>query len=277
VHLWGMPAQVEALQAVGRRHDLRIIEDASHALGAFSRGQPCGRFGDISVFSLQSSKLAPAGEGGVLLTDTREFMERAICLGDIVRILELDSPARRFAATSFGIKTRMAPLSAAVARAQLRHLEPRNARRKANIEWLNARLNTLGFETFPGPADVERVYFENLVRYLPERSADLPFGDLLAALTAEGCRVSHPRYPLLHQQPLFTEGHWRRVARIANPPDLVRPEGLPRTEALQHNMLRLPSFPSASPDLLEQYANAFEKVHTWALHRKQAHSAGALA
>ena len=274
VHLWGMPAKVDELRALARRHNLRIIEDASHALGASSHGEPCGRLGDVSVFSLQTSKLAPAGEGGVLLTDDDACMERAICLGDIVRVLELESPAKRFAATSFGIKTRMAPLSAAVARVQLRHLDARNAQRGANIEWLNHRLARLGFETYPAPAGVERVYFENLVRYRPEAFGGLPFPDLLAALTAEGCRVSAPRYPLVHQQPFFTEGHWKRVARLPNPPALAGPHDLPVTEALQAGMLRLPTFPADSPELLQQYAVAFEKVHAWAGQRKEARHAG---
>jgi dTDP-4-amino-4,6-dideoxygalactose transaminase len=270
VHLWGLPAQVEALQEIARRHGLKIVEDASHALGAKSGGIPCGGFGDISVFSLQTSKLAPAGEGGVLLTDSGEYFERAVCLGDIVRILELDTPARRFAATSFGIKTRMAPLSAAVGRVQLRHLDERNAVRKANVEWLNERLEGLGFQTYPGPSHVERVYFENLVHYRPERFNGLPIAELIAALTAEGCEVTHPRYPLVHQQPFFTEGHWKSVARVADPPAMVPPNGLPQTVELQRNLLRLPTFPSRNSDLLHQYAAAFGKVHAWAGTRRGA-------
>ena len=269
VHLWGMPARVTELREVARRHDLRIIEDASHALGAWSDGEPCGHFGDISVFSLQTSKLAPAGEGGILLTDDREYMERATCLGDIVRVLDLESPAQRFAATGFGMKTRMAPLSAAVGRVQLRHLDARNATRKRNIEWLNYRLERLGFQAYPAPPGTERVYFENLVRYRPEAFAGLPLADVIAALEAEGCLVSHPRYPLVHQQPFFTEGHWKRIARIPDPPDLVSPDGLPRTQALQQDMLRLPTFPRHTPELLQQYAVAFEKVHAWASWRRQ--------
>ena len=95
------------------------------------RGRACGTLGVAGVISLQSDKLAPAGEGGMLLTDSRACWERAILLGDVMRILALDAenPNRRFAGTSFGIKTRMAPLSAAVARVQVRHLEARNARR----------------------------------------------------------------------------------------------------------------------------------------------------
>ena len=272
VHLWGLPARMTELRDIARRHDLKIVEDASHALGASSRGVPCGAFGDISVFSLQTSKLAPAGEGGMLLTDDDTYRERAACLGDIVRILELQTPNRRFAATSFGIKMRMAPMSAAVGRVQLRHLDERNARRRHNIEWLNTRLEELGFDTFPGPPHVERVYYENLVRYQPGRLGGLPFADLVAALQAEGCAVSQPRYPLVHQQPFFTEGHWKAIARLRDDSgvSVASPDGLPATAALQQNMLRLPSFPSATPALLEQYAEAFEKVSDWATDRTEA-------
>src|SRR5262249_54440485 len=132
VHLWGMPSKMTELLALARKYNLKIIEDASHAQGAAWRGRKCGTLGDVGVFSLQSSKLAPAGEGGILLTDHDNLMERAICLGDIERIRELETASQRFAATSFGIKTRMAPLSAAVGRVQFGHLDERNARRNEN-------------------------------------------------------------------------------------------------------------------------------------------------
>ena len=265
VHLWGLPAKVDALLDVARRHGLKVIEDASHALGATSGGVPCGRFGDISVFSLQTSKLAAAGEGGVLLTDDDACMERAICLGDIVRIYELATPARRFAATSFGIKTRMAPLSAAVGRTQLAKLDAHNARRAANIEALGARLQRLGFDTFPSPPGTSRVYFEHLVKYDPAAFDGLPAAALIAALRAEGCEVSGPRYPLVHEQPFFTEGHWRRVARLpAGDHAQWTPPDLPVTAAVQHDMLRLPTFPWADADLIDQYATAFEKIQAHA-------------
>jgi len=95
VHLWGMPSRMTELFDIAGRHNLKIIEDASHAQGATWRGRPCGTLGDISIFSLQTSKLAPAGEGGIFLTDDADLHERAICMGDMIRILELKSPARR--------------------------------------------------------------------------------------------------------------------------------------------------------------------------------------
>lgn len=260
VHLWGLPCKMTEIGDIARRHGLRIIEDASHAHGASWRGRPCGALGDISVFSLQGDKLAPGGEGGVLLTDDDALHERAVCLGDITRIIELETPARRFAATSFGIKTRIAPVSAAIARAQLTQLRERNARRNANLVYLSEQLETLGFHTFLAPAHIERTYFEYLIRYDSTR-VPLPLDLLLEALHAEGCEAALPRYPLIHQQPFFTEGHWRRVLRSdrADLPDYAQVR-LPVTESANETMLKLPAFPSADRELLDQYARAFAKV-----------------
>ena len=263
VHLWGMPSRMTKLLEMAKHHNLQVIEDASHAHGATWRGRKCGTLGDISVFSLQAGKLAPAGEGGIFLTDNDEYMERATCLGDIMRIIELPTPAKRFAATSFGMKTRIAPLSAAVARGQLRHLPERNRRRHDNLCYLSKHLERMGFETFLAPAHLHRVYFEYLIRFAPERW-NMPLGTLIKALQAEGCEVDLPRYPLVHQQPLFTEGHFARIARLEGRHDIELPnyrrDALPNTEAATRNLIKLPNFPSAKRDLLDQYVRAFDKV-----------------
>ena len=261
-HLWGMPSRMTELLELARRHNLKVIEDASHAQGAIWRGKQCGTLGDVSIFSLQTSKLAPAGEGGMLLTDDAAIYERAICLGDVMRIIELEGPSRRFAATSFGLKTRMAPLSAAVARVQLTHLGERNAKRNDNLGFLSRELEQLGFQTFLPPAHINRVYFEYLIR-CPENLA-MPVERLIEALRAEGCEVDHPRYPLLHQQPLFTEGLFAEIGGLSGREDLslrnYRPDALPQTERENERLIKLPSFPFAERPLLREYVNAFQKV-----------------
>lgn len=267
VHLFGMPSKMTGLFEIAGRYNLKIIEDASHAHGAFWRGRRCGTLGDVSVFSLQTSKLAPAGEGGILLTDSDEIYENAVCLGDMTRIIELESPARRFAATTFGIKTRMASLSAAVGRAQLKKLEERNRRRNENLFYLSERLEKSGLHTFLPPEHISRVYFEFTIRYKAENFG-MPTNILIEALKAEGCNVSYPRYPLLHQQPFFTEGTFAKIARL-NKEDVGKlpvysPDALPRTEAANRELIKLPTFPSASRALLDQYALAFEKVFEYA-------------
>jgi dTDP-4-amino-4,6-dideoxygalactose transaminase len=261
VHLWGLPAKMTKLQRLATEHGLKIIEDASHAHGACWRGRPCGSLGDISVFSLQGDKLAPAGEGGMFLCDDLEYFERAACLGDVTRILELDSPAQRFAATGFGIKTRIAPVSAAIARSQLRRLGDNNRRRNGNVEYLSHALETMGFRTFLPPPHIKRVYFEFMIRHNPE-TIPLPRDLLVDALRKEGCHVSAPRYPLLHQQPLFTEGAWKEIARPSSEAScpVYDPNALPKTESANETLLRLPSFPNADRRILDQYIHAFRKV-----------------
>lgn len=259
VHLWGMPSKMSEIRTLAARHDLKIIEDASHTHGALWRDIPCGALGDISIFSLQGDKLAPGGEGGMLLCDDDAYHERALCLGDITRIIELPGAARRFAATSFGIKTRIAPLSAALGTVQLAKLDDHNSQRNSNHQRLSLALERLGFETFLAPEHIRRVYFEYIIR---PREEFLPMPLLIEALQAEGCRVSQPRYPLLHQQPFFTEGHWQRVARLVdkgNLPD-YRQMSLPITETASQTLLRLPVFPNADNGLIDDYIEAFTKV-----------------
>ncbi len=261
VHLWGLPSRMTEIYEVAQKHNLKIIEDASHTHGAIWRDRPCGTLGDIGVFSLQGDKLAPAGEGGIFLCRDYDYYERAVLLGDITRIIELETPARRFAATSFGIKTRIAPMSAALARIQLKKLPEHNRRRNDNLIYLSEKLEALGFHTFMAPSHIKRVYFEYIIRFNPER-IPLSLPVLLQALQAEGCQVSMPRYPLVHQQPFFTEGHFKSILRL--PEDVPAPQYDPDTlHATMHgnqNLIKLPSFPNAEQELLDQYVTAFARV-----------------
>jgi len=256
-----MPSKMTEIYALAKKYNLKIIEDASHSHGATWREKPCGSLGDISVFSLQGDKLAPGGEGGVLCCSEYDYYEKAVCLGDITRIIELETPARRFATTSFGIKTRIAPLSAAIARSQLKKLPRNNEKRNRNLTYLSHHLERLGFHTFLPPEHIKRVYFEFLIRHNPTK-VELPVDLLIKALQAEGCMAAVPRYPLLHQQPFFTEGHFQNIARLGDDRTIpeYRPDALPKIEEANKNMLRLPSFATAEQDILDQYIEAFEKI-----------------
>ncbi len=261
VHLWGLPCQVGAIRRVCTEYGLRLIEDASHAHGASWQGEPCGALGDLSVFSLQGDKLAPAGEGGLLLTDDAILWERATCLGDITRIVELASPNQRFAATSMGIKTRIAPLSAALGRVSLRQLPQHNRQRLENHRWLSAQLEGLGFDCFLPAPGVERVYFEFLIRHRDPLFDTARFMNLLQSL---GAQVRQPRYPLLHEQPFFREGHVAAVGRF--PPGTRLPDyahlQLPLTERENQRLIKLPSFCHPCRELLAQYHAAFVRALT---------------
>jgi dTDP-4-amino-4,6-dideoxygalactose transaminase len=263
VHLFGMPSKMDEIVEIAKKHNLKILEDASHAHGATYKGKPIGSFGDVSIFSMQGNKLCPSGEGGVLLCDEQEVLESAIRLGHYERLLNLESKNKYFAATGFGFKFRMAPMAAALAHSQFKKMQERNALRNKNCEYLSRKLETLGIETFLSFDDVQRVYFEFLVRY-DETKTGLPINELAKALQAEGALVAAPRYPLLHQQPVFTHHVWSKIARLPateeNPIHTYEVTDLPKTTLGNGSLLKLPTFPFAEEELLDQYALAFEKV-----------------
>jgi len=143
VHLWGLPSKMTEILAFARKHGLKIIEDASHAQGATWRGQGCGTLGDVSVLACKVASW-PGRRGWYVAMQGICLLEQAVCFGDITRIIQLETPARRFAATSFGIKTRIAPVSAAIARNQLARLEQNNKKRNANLAYLSTDWKSSG-------------------------------------------------------------------------------------------------------------------------------------
>lgn len=76
VHLWGRPAPIEELTEIARRHGLRLLFDASHALACSWRGQPIGGFGDAEVLSFHATKLVNTFEGGAVVTNDDELAAR---------------------------------------------------------------------------------------------------------------------------------------------------------------------------------------------------------
>src|SRR5687768_7723801 len=85
---------------------------------------------------------------------------------------------------------------------------------------------------------------------------------LIAALSAEGCLVGQPRYLLLHQQPPFTEGALRPILRepTGGAKAVYHADAVPRMQAMNVQLIRLPAFPQSERALLDQYALAIRKV-----------------
>jgi dTDP-4-amino-4,6-dideoxygalactose transaminase len=77
VHYAGVPADMDELSAIARRHDLILVEDAAQALGSTYKGRPAGSLGDLGAFSFHETKNVIAGEGGALTICNPDFIERA--------------------------------------------------------------------------------------------------------------------------------------------------------------------------------------------------------
>lgn len=140
VHLHGVPAQLDEVFAVAQRHGLLVIEDCCQAHGAQYRGRKVGTLGAISAFSLNQNKMLSAGEGGLVVTDDAERLERArslVLFGDFRRPTEA---VEGYPGYGLAYQYRYNELCAAWARAQLTRLDEGIAHARSLFAILRAGL-----------------------------------------------------------------------------------------------------------------------------------------
>lgn len=125
VHIYGLPIDMDPLLTLANQYGIWIIEDAAEMHGQTYRGQPCGSFGILSIFSFYANKNITTGEGGMILTDDEALAERCRSLRNLCMQSE-----QRFVHSELGWNFRMSNLQAALGVAQLERLDEIVARRR---------------------------------------------------------------------------------------------------------------------------------------------------
>jgi dTDP-4-amino-4,6-dideoxygalactose transaminase len=157
VHMLGNPCDMESLTALAEEHHLFLIEDCCQALGGSYRGKRLGTFGQLGAFSLNNYKIINSGDGGLLITDSDDYYERAFAFHD-----QGHKPFRKGTEIGhrslIGINLRMNELTGAYALAQLRKLDfildtlrQKKSRLKNAIE--SAHLEGLAFRKINDPGE----------------------------------------------------------------------------------------------------------------------------
>ena len=169
VHIQGIPADLDPILKIAKKHDLFVLEDACQAHGAMYKGKMAGTMGNVGTWSLNNFKNLCGGEGGLFTTDDEGILNKGAlvrCFGD-----EVDEVSRRrvYNASILGYMYRNQELPAALARAQLMHLDEYNDIRIANAEYLTQELSKISGVIPPYcPPDFKHVYFMYNVRFDPE-------------------------------------------------------------------------------------------------------------
>jgi dTDP-3-amino-3,4,6-trideoxy-alpha-D-glucose transaminase len=128
VHLYGMPADMDALARIARKHRIGLLEDASQAHGARLRGRLVGSLSDAGAFSLYPTKnLGAAGDAGIAVSNDAALVERIAMLANY-------GEQRRHHSAVRGHNSRLDELQAALLRVKLTRLEDWNARRRARSD-----------------------------------------------------------------------------------------------------------------------------------------------
>jgi len=266
VHQWGHPADMDAILDIARRHNIRVVEDCSHAQGSRLRGYPCGAFGDIAVFSLQASKMIYAGEGGILVTNNEAFHDRAVLIGhyrDRAREEVIDAKLRQYWVTGFGLKLRMSALNAVVAKHSLMAYPERRESRHRCLRYFNEKLRSYDFLELHEPmGDVDMgSWYGFKPLYLQERLHGLTRQRFIEALRAEGVEVTAPSGGCLDTLP-FYKAEQDPLFGITRPSALHNRMDLCEAKLIEAQALSLPTFTNWPEDqhIIDEYVDAFAKV-----------------
>jgi len=262
VHWIGLPCEMDHICEWASEKGLIVLEDAAHAHGAELKSRKMSTWGRMGIFSFQASKPLPAIEGGMGMYQEQADYERATTFGHygLPSSFPEDSEYRKYNGTGLGVKFRMHPMAAALARCQLKGLDQRNAEGVAQVRSLNDRILQLPglYEQTYGRDDMKRLHYAWNMLFIDEAEAGMSRAATVKALTAEGVNAGALSYRLQHKCDLYKEAKWWHHKPVI-------PE-LPGSEKANATAISLPYFTSQVPELVDQYVKAFEKV--WA-HREE--------
>ncbi len=242
VHIFGQPANLDAINTFAKSHGLHVIEDCAQSIGASYKNQKTGGIGDIGCFSFFPSKnLGALGDGGMCTTNDDTLAER-------LRMLRVHGSRERYYHEEPGINSRLDELQAVILRIKLEHIDEWNHARQAVAANYDRLLQPLGGQVktpYQSP-DSQHVFHQYTIQLQNTDSAQTR-AELQASLQTAGVQsmIYYP-VPLYRQQ--------THAALNINPADF------PVCERVSNQVLSLPMFPELYPEEQEAVANSLAQA-----------------
>jgi len=234
VHLYGHPAEMNALSSLAREHGLFLIEDCAEAFGARYHGKHVGTFGDIATFSFYGNKTITTGEGGMVVTNDDMLAERVHRLKG-----QGLAPYREYWHDIIGYNYRMTNIAAAIGLAQLENAERFLHRKRAIAKLYQHLLAGTVLEFQQEAPDTEHAWW--MVSVLTPTAHDRDA--LRTELRRAGIETRPTFYPV-HTMPMYSQRYERH--RTA--------------ESLGLRGINLPSYPALTDDQIEEICHIITKA-----------------
>jgi dTDP-4-amino-4,6-dideoxygalactose transaminase len=201
VHLGMRFADMDEIMRIAAKHNLKVIEDCAHAHGGAWKGKGAGSMGDLGAFSFQSSKLITCGEGGAVISNNLEYMEKVQSYINAGRASVTDQFHHRIV----GFNYRLGEFQAAVLCAQLERLAEQGATRDANMEYLESKLQKIPAIGFlkPDPRITRLAPYGYIVKYFGGKLNGIPRAAFVGALQLEGIPCDGLFYEPVYKSSLF--------------------------------------------------------------------------
>lgn len=195
VHLYGVPAKMDEILEICRRHDAILIEDAAEALGASYKGKMCGTFGHHCALSFNGNKIITTSGGGMLLTGSLEDRNKALFWSTQAR-----EPVPWYQHQEIGYNYRMSNVVAGIGRGQLLHLQEHLDRKEVIYRRYEEGLKDLPLTMNPYLPDTKPNFWLSCIQL--ENDCGVKVMELFNRLKESNIE-SRPTWKPMHMQPVF--------------------------------------------------------------------------
>ncbi|MFA5147189.1 MAG: DegT/DnrJ/EryC1/StrS family aminotransferase [Candidatus Omnitrophota bacterium] len=241
VYIFGNPPDMDKLERIARRRDLKLIFDAAHGFGSVYKGRNAGTFGDAESFSLSPTKLVTAGEGGVVTTNDDK-------LAGMVRIGRNYGDPGTYDCAFSGLSARMDEFSGLLGIEGLKRLEAHAKRRNSIAALYTRRLSKLEGLTFQKIEGRNRSSYKDFSILVDGARFGITRDVLADALAAEKIVTKKYFYPAVHDQKIFL-GFRNGAAKFE------------ATERLAGGSLSLPLYSDMPLSDVERICDTIERIH----------------
>ena len=237
VHLYGVPYKIKEVRAVANQYDIPILEDSAEALGSSYKGQKCGTFGDIGVFSFNGNKIITTSGGGAIVTKTKALKDKAIFYATQSR-----DKAPHYQHSEIGFNYRMSNICAGIGRGQMEVLDEQvSLRRKMHDFYVNLFKGIDSVTVFTvADEDYFANYWLSAIVVAPNLGKGIDRESLRLAFESENieCR---PLWKPMHLQPIFEKYAYygNKVAETLFEKGLCLPSGSNLTEKERERIARV--------------------------------------
>jgi dTDP-4-amino-4,6-dideoxygalactose transaminase len=216
VHFAGRPCDMDAIMFLAQKHNLYVIEDCAHAIETEFRGKQAGTFGDFGVFSFYATKNITTGEGGMVISDDRQKVDRIkrLALHGLSRDAWKrfsDEGYQHYFAEEAGFKYNMMDIQAAIGIHQLRKIERLYEKR---VEIWNTYLNELVNLPvhLPAPFEKDTKHALHLFQIVLTKEVSKSRDHLLTYLTKHGIGIG------VHYLPIATHPFYHKIFQAKDYP-----------------------------------------------------------
>jgi perosamine synthetase len=242
VHIYGLPANMDAILAIAQKYNLLVIEDAAEMHGQTYKGKKCGAFGDISIFSFYPNKHITTGEGGMIVCDDKQLADRCKKYRNLA--FEVDKP--RFVHYETGWNYRMTNMQAALGVAQLEQIDDFVKLKRSMGAFYNAELGYLTRYGYKLPLATTG-YADNIYWVFGLVAPNEHEKDKFVTYLNSNLIGTRPFFWCMHEQPLYN-------GKFSN-------QSYPVAENLARCGFYLPSGLGTTPAQLETVVKIIKKMY----------------